>query len=190
MDTSLLALLDERRAQAGRWLQGALRADIACFLHRQLEDRLAARPRFAARLLPATLVAMRRRLDDVEPLLDEAGAVVAELRARLGAAPLDERLEAEAFTTAVGAPIVAAAESLLAAAGLPPDRALDEDPTARASRPTTDAATAPRYALGYTPSAAVAWAWRELRALDRLPASVSSTEALLLSLRLRLPESL
>ena len=148
-------LAERRAASLGSLLYEALRVDLARFVGRQIEDRLRARPQFAAQLDGDAFAALRAAwVRSVDELVESAGVPVTELRDFLLDQPKDELLEGEALTLGVGRVVVAATAALLAAHRFP----TDEEATSGSDG----------YRLGYAPSAEVLWAWREVRAYDRV----------------------
>jgi hypothetical protein len=183
----LLALLDERIAMAGSYLYDALRVDLGRYVSRQLEDRLRARPHFLARTPPEELRLMRRRFEEgIGELVETVGHPVNDLRHKFAAAPRDEKIEAEALTTAVGELVVAAMRTLLELHGFPSDRAPDREGDAPEEGGR-------EYQLSWIPSPPVLWAWREVCAMGQLRARLESagTPAIApdFALRFYLPEA-
>lgn len=156
----LTGTVERRSGAAGSLLYDAIRLDFARFVARQVEDRLRARPRFVGGLgVEATRRLRIAWFDGVDELVEAAGEPVLELRSYLEEQPKDEQLEAEALTIGLGRVLVPATAALLRAFGFPGDAQPEGAPPA-----TSDE----EFRLAYTASAEVLWAWRDVRAFDRL----------------------
>ncbi len=173
-----------RAAHAGSLLHDAIRAEFGAFLGKQVGERLRGRPHLVARTPPEALASLRADLEaTLERLVEQAGEIVNDLRARFAAEPHDERVEGEALAAALGQVVTDETRRLLAMCGFPgdrwPDRPGDE----------AEADPAPEWDVGWGPSPSLQWAWRELLNVDRARAA-APTRAPGFLLAYYLPEAL
>lgn len=152
--------LDARSESAWRRLSMALRLELNFFLSSEVEKRLRARPNFFGRMPLRPLTGLRGRVDE------EAGKAAAgleqpvtDLRIYYGAESRTPAEEDRGFVKTVTEAAHAVTERLLGEMAFPGDG--KPDPVAS---PGVDLDAV--YQLAYAPSAALLWAWRQVRELD------------------------
>jgi hypothetical protein len=165
-----------------------VRLELQAFLGAEVEGRMRARPRFLRRTPRDLLVELRRELDDdVHRAADDALRAAGDLRAFFGGAGRTVAEEHQALVVVVEERAVALARAILRTSFFPGDDVGDG--------PDSDVVdAAPRFALRFVPSPALAWAWATVRELDRVRAAVAAARGGPVAdgyeLRRHLPEAL
>lgn len=165
----LQQLIDDRTRLAAGALREAIRLDVYRFLASSVEDRLRRRPHFLARTPPQALVAFRGQLSaESDRLIERLGPKIRDLRVFYGAEPRDADRELAGLAKVLGE-VEEVARQLLLIWCMPGDDVADtaEDSSVDLS---------PEYRLRFEVSEAVAWAWRQLRAVDTAHFQITDAE--------------
>lgn len=166
----LMQLLLERTEAASARLREAIRIDFHHFVARHVEDRLRARPHFFARTAAGVVSSIRKGVEEeAERVARSMEQQVADLRVYYGASERTEAEEASGLAKTLGEDIAEATRRLLTDWAFPGDD--------KADRPdVTQIDLDAEYQVAYTPSPAVVWAWRQVRALDEVRNRIADAE--------------